>query len=89
MFKKVQESFDLQRERRIINDKSKFSIEYAVYLIKCYPEILAAFLIETNTLFISYPFNTIKTRIQSRHFNEDVAFFKKNKVEKSSKFNLI
>lgn len=41
--------------------------------------------VEANALVLTYPAQTLKTRIQSRHSKQDVCHFRKNKVDKARK----
>ena len=45
--------------------------------------------LELNALLFLYPFNTVKTRIQSQHKTQDVAYFLKNKVGSQRNYNIL
>ena len=48
-------------------------------------EMISNLFLDLNLLLVTFPLNTIKTRVQSKHKFEDVAYFMKNKVDKQCK----
>ena len=76
----VKEIDNQKPDLKKIKNLSVFEKEYWFFYLSKNFELISKLLLEVNAYFILHPFNTIKTRIQSKHPNEDVSYFVKNKV---------
>lgn len=81
----VEQREALKRQKEKAATAKFYEYEFWSYYLSRNSELFTNLLMDTNCLLLTYPFNTIKTRIQSKHTYEDVAFFLKNKVEHQRK----
>jgi hypothetical protein len=66
-----------------LNESSVFSMKRLNYFMHCHPMLVSSIFMETNLLILTYPLQTLKTRIQARHFKQDICHYIKNNVEKA------
>ena len=72
---------EADRLRRIAQNKNFRDPSFWTYLFSRNIDFLTITLMELNLLLVTYSLQTIKTRIQAKHFQEDVSYFLKNKVK--------
>lgn len=68
-----------------MNESGPFSLTRLNYFMHKNPLLFSSLLVESNVLILTYPLQTLKTRIMSRHKAYDLCHFLKNKVEKARK----
>jgi len=68
---------------REMNEAPFYSLSRLNYFIHKNPMLFTSVFLETNLLFLSYPLQTMKTRVQSRHVKFDLCHYSKNAVEKA------
>lgn len=72
-----------------MNESGPFSMKKANYFIHKNPLLFSNLLVESNVLILTYPLQTLKTRIMSRHKTYDLCHFLKNNVDKARKRGLM
>lgn len=70
---------------REMRESGPISLKKLNYFMHKNPILFTSILVEANILVLTYPLQTLKTRIQSRHKTIDLCHFTKNKVEKARK----
>ena len=68
-----------------MKESSIFSMARLNYFFHSHPGLVTTIFLESNLMVLTYPLQSIKTRIQSRHFKYDLCHFQKNNVEKTRK----
>lgn len=68
-----------------MKESSLFSLSRFNFAVHQNPVLFTNLLLETNLLILTYPLQTMKTRMQSRHKSQDLCHFMKNNVEKARK----
>ena len=76
-----------EEEKRRFDGLSFWDWRFWRYQMGRHTEMISNLFLDLNLLLVTFPLNTIKTRVQSKHKFEDVAFFMKNKVDKQCKQN--
>lgn len=74
-----------EEERRRFEGLSFWDWRFWRYQMGRHTEMISNLFLDLNLLLVAFPLNTIKTRVQSKHKFEDVAYFMKNKVDKQCK----
>lgn len=67
---------------REMHEAPFYSLSRLNYFIHKNPTLFTAVFLESNLLILSYPLQTMKTRVQSRHVKFDLCHYSKNAVEK-------
>ena len=75
---------EAEKLKKLASSKDFFDRNYWKYLISKNIDLFTVTMLELNALLLTYPLNTIKTRVQAKHPFEDVSNFLKNQVDKQS-----
>jgi hypothetical protein len=66
-----------------VEEAPMFSLKRLNHFIHKNPYLFTGIFCETNLMLLTYPLQTMKTRIQCKHHKVDICHFIKNNVEKS------
>lgn len=72
----------MKKQKEIYENSSFFSLNFWKFHVSRNTDMLSNLFLDMNLLLLTFPLNTIKTRIQSKHKYEDVSYFLKNNVDK-------
>lgn len=72
-----------------LTEKPIYSLDNINYFIHKNTNLITTIFLDVNLMIFTYPLQTIKTRIQSRHMKQDICHYIKNNVEKARKYTLI
>lgn len=78
---KIYERKEKERLKRIAQSKDIKDPGFWTYMFSKNMEFLSITVMELNLLLLTYPLQTLKTRVQARHAKEDVSYFIKNQVK--------
>lgn len=71
-----------ERLKRVAQNRNFFDVDFWKYMFSKNIDYVSLTLMEANLLLLTYPLNTIKTRMQANHQKEDVSHFLKNNLKK-------
>jgi len=78
---RIYQKQERERLKRIAQAKDVKNPDFWTYFFSKNMEYFSITVMELNLLLLTYPLQTLKTRIQARHHQEDVSYFIKNQVK--------